>query len=210
MTFARRFWLPVAIVAAAAGAVAPGLAQSPADPERGRALFAAKDCQRCHVAAGGTGVGPALEDLRRPQGSLELVGRLWNHVPAMWAALQQQGSRWPQLTAAEMADLMAYLNAEPVRDPAPDAGKGQVVLVRKGCLKCHSLRREGGTVRPDLSVWRADYDSPAAWASTMWTHTPRMLGEINRQNVPYPRFARDEMVNLLGFLRQSAAGAPAR
>jgi hypothetical protein len=106
-----------------------------------------------------------------------------------------------------MADLMAYLNAEPLRDPAPDAGKGQVVLVRKGCLKCHSLRREGGAVRPDLSVWRPDYDSPAAWAATMWTHTPRMFSESNRQIVAYPRFGRDEMVNLLGFLRQSAAAA---
>ena len=210
MTFARRrFGLAVAGMVAAAIAVVPGLAQPQADAERGRVLFAAKACDRCH-ATGGTGVGPALEELRRPQGSLELAGRLWNHVPAMWATLRQQGAVWPDVSAAEMADLMAYLNAEPVRDPAPDAGKGQVVLVRKGCLKCHSLRREGGSIRPDLSVWRPDYDSPAAWASTMWTHTPRMFSETNRQNVPYPRFARDEMVNLLGFLRQSAVAGPSR
>jgi cytochrome c551/c552 len=202
-------WLAVFGVAAAAIALGPGFAR-PQETDRGRALFAAKGCDRCHVPGGGTGVGPSLEELRRPQGSLELAGRLWNHVPAMWATLRQQGARWPALSAADMRDLMAYLNAEPARDPAPDAGKGQVVLVRKGCLKCHSLRREGGGIRPDLSAWRADYDSPAAWASTMWTHTPRMFSETNRQNVPYPRFAPDEMVNLLGFLRQSAAPAPRR
>jgi cytochrome c2 len=206
----RRLWLVVACAAAAAVAVAPGLAQSPSDAERGRALFAEKQCNRCHVAGGGSGVGPGLEELRRPQGSLELVGRLWNHVPAMWATLTQEGSRWPELTAAQMGDLMAFLNADTGRDPAPDASKGHVVLMRKGCLKCHSLRREGGRVPPDLSAWRRDYESPAAWASTMWTHTPRMVREINRQNVPYPRFARDEMVNLLGFLRQTSAPAPGK
>ena len=185
------------------GRVAPA-AGDPSDPEMGRVVFIEKRCARCHVPRGEQGVGPALEELRRPQGEMELAGRLWNHVPAMAAALDQNGLAWPQISSREMSDLMAYLRADPARDPAPDLYKGQVTLLRKGCLKCHSLRREGGRVEPDLAARRADYESAAAWAATMWTHTPRMATMASHRAVPYPRFSGDEMGNLLGFLRSAA------
>jgi cytochrome c551/c552 len=180
------------------------------DPELGRALFADKACIRCHQPRGSSAAGPPLEALRRPQGEMELAGRLWNHVPAMFVALAQESSQWPRLTPAEMADLMAYLLADSARDPAPDPSKGQSVLLRKGCLKCHSLAREGGRVEPDLADRRADYESAAAWAATMWTHTPAMAAMAARQGIPYPRFDADDMGNLLGFLKQVATNPPAR
>jgi cytochrome c551/c552 len=180
------------------------VAAGPPDPERGRAVFAAKRCDRCHIAGGAHGVGPSLDDIRRTQGTLELIGRLWNHVPAMWATLALEGVAWPDITSSEMADLLAYLGADPARDAAPDAAKGQIVLVGKGCLKCHSFRREGGTVRPDLAERRADYESPSAWAATMWTHTPRMVKVITGQQIPYPRFSGAEMAHLVSFLRSTA------
>src|SRR3989304_379676 len=127
--------------------------------EAGRALFAAKQWGRCHRPPGEPGIGPALDVLRRPQGEMELAGRLWNHVPAMAASLAQDGFEGPRIGAGEMADLMAYLLGDAARDPAPDLFKGQVTLLRKGCLKCHSLRREGGPIRPDLAERRADYES---------------------------------------------------
>ena len=185
------------------GRAAP-VAGDPSDPEMGRVVFIEKQCARCHLPRGERGVGPALDVLRRPQGEMELAGRLWNHVPAMAAALDQNGFAWPPISSREMGDLMAYLRAEASRDPAPDLYKGQVALLRKGCLKCHSLRREGGRVEPDLAARRADYESAAAWAATMWTHTPRMAAMASERAVPYPRFSGDEMGNLLGFLRSAA------
>jgi hypothetical protein len=140
---------------------------------------------------------------------MELAGRLWNHLPAMFASLTGKGAEWPQISMTEMGDLMAYLQADPGRDPEPDLSRGQVTLVRKGCLKCHSLRREGGPIKPDLAERRTDYESPAAWAVTMWTHTPRMAAMASRQGVPYPRFTGDEMANLVGLLR-SASASPVR
>ena len=83
------------------------------------------------------------------------------------------------------------------------------MLIRKGCLKCHSFRREGGRVEPDLAEQRADYASAAAWAATMWTHTPRMATMASQQGIPYPRFSGDEMGNLLAFLRGASVAAPA-
>ena len=183
------------------------IAQTPAAAERGRAVFTAKHCARCHAPGGQQGVGPALEKLRRPQGAYELTGRLWNHAPAMFTVLKLEGLGWPAISAVEMADLMAYLQADPEGDPAPDVSKGRMILISKGCLKCHSFRREGGRLGPDLAERRADYSPASTWAATMWSHTPRMAAAAIQRGVMYPRFTGDEMVNLLGFLR-TGAGAP--
>jgi cytochrome c2 len=205
-------WCPVALLLLSAvlcGAVLVrgAIAQAPAEAERGRAVFTEKHCARCHAPGGLQGVGPALEKLRRPQGAYELTGRLWNHAPAMFTVLKQEGIDWPAISAAEMADLMVYLQADPKRDPAPDLSKGRMTLISKGCLKCHNFRREGGRLGPDLAERRADYAPASTWAGTMWRHTPRMAAAAIQQGMMFPRFTGDEMVNLLGFLR-TGAGAP--
>jgi cytochrome c2 len=200
--------LVVVLVGASTLGVVDRTPAGSADPESGRAVFAEKQCDRCHRPTGEQGSGPALEDLRRPQGAMELAGRLWNHVPGMLTTLSQAGMEWPRIDAAQMDALMAYLQASPSRDAAPDASRGQTVLIRKGCLKCHRFKREGGRVEPDLAEPRADYESPPAWAAAMWTHTPRMAEMARSRGVAYPRFSGPEMGNLVGFLR-SAAGPPA-
>ena len=187
-------------------ALGPGAgAQSGGDAARGQEVFEAKACSRCHHLRGQQRVGPPLDDLRRPQGAYELTGRLWNHAPGMFTVLKIEGLEWPQISVAEMADLMAYLMADPGRDPSPDLFKGRAVLVNKGCLKCHRLRGEGGRVGPDLAERRAVYAPAATWGATMWAHTPRMAAAAIQQGVLYPRFSGDEMVHLLGFLQRADA-----
>jgi cytochrome c2 len=191
-------------VAAVAAAAAPAAAQG--DAARGEQVFAAKQCAQCHRPAEPKGMGPLLGELRRPQGAYELSGRLWNHAPAMFTALVQEGLAWPVISETEMADLMAYLGAEAARDPRPDARRGQITLVAKGCLKCHAFRGEGARVGPDLADVR-DYAPPARWTSRMWSHTPRIAQTAIARGIAYPRFTGDEMAHLLGFLR---TGRPAR
>ncbi|MBI2490971.1 MAG: c-type cytochrome [Candidatus Rokubacteria bacterium] len=187
-------------------ALGPGAAaQAPGDAARGQRVFAAKHCARCHVPRGQPGVGPALEALRRPQGAYELAGRLWNHAPAMFTVLTQEGIGWPQIGEGEMADLMAYLQADPARDPAPDLSRGQVMLIQKGCLKCHGWKGEGARAAPELSERRGSFAPAARWGATLWSHTPRMAAVAIQRGVLYPRFAGDEMGNLLGFLRGGGA-----
>ena len=183
------------------GAVSAAAAQPDGDPARGGGLFAAKECARCHRPRGEPGVGPSLEEVRRPQGGFELAGRLWNHAPAMFTAFGREALAWPQISPAEMGDLMAYLLADARRDPAPDLFKGETILVRKGCLKCHALRGEGGRIGPDLGQRRALYDSAVAWAAAMWIHTPRMAVRAMELGVWYPRFVEDELDNLVGYLK---------
>jgi cytochrome c551/c552 len=194
---------------AAPGAGLGAAAEPPGDPARGSAVFTGKLCARCHLPrARGQGAGPPMEAIRQPQGVLQLAGRLWNHAPVMFAAFEKEGLKWPEIALEEMADLMAYLQADPSRDPAPDLFQGQVLLIRKGCLKCHRLRREGGSVGIELTRYRAGYRSAVAWAATMWNHSPRMAGHAVRMGLIYPRFSGDEMVHLVGFLKSAAAASP--
>jgi mono/diheme cytochrome c family protein len=205
MSGQRRRSLVIALgLAGAALALAwPSSAQSPGAAERGRTLFSTKQCGRCHAPRGQAGRGPAVEELRKAQGVYELAGRLWNHAPAMFVSLREEGVAWPEITAEEMADLMVYLQASPARDTAPDVARGQALLLRKGCLKCHRFRGEGRPVGIDLTQPRPGYDSPVMWAVTVWSHAPRMAVEARQMGVLYPRFSDDEMGNLVGFLRSS-------
>lgn len=197
--------LTVALCVAAI-AVSASADDAPGDAARGRAVFQEKGCARCHLPRGQTpGMGPPLEVIQRPQGVLQLAGRLWNHSPVMFATFEKEGLKWPEMTREQMSDLVAYLQAEPSRDPLPDPFHGQVVLLRKGCLKCHRLRGEGGRVGIELTTYHGRYDSAVAWATTVWNHAPQMAGHAARMGVLYPRFSEDEMANLVEFLRRAAA-----
>lgn len=201
----RHFLLPALLLGTAALAAVP-VVPSPAlaapDAARGQKVFELKQCAGCHLAQPRPGGAPALEEIRRPQGAWEMAGRLWNHAPAMFTALSQDQVAWPKITEDEMADLMAYLRADPARDPEPDLYQGQAALVRKGCLKCHAFRREGGRVAPDLAESRAAYANPARWAATLWDKTPTMAQASLAREVLYPRFTGDEMRNLVEYLRR--------
>jgi cytochrome c551/c552 len=179
-------------------------AKAPAQASSDGALFAAKECARCHRPGGDRGVGPPLETVRRPQGAFELAGRLWNHAPAMFSTFSAAGLPWPQISPEEMGGLMSYLLADPARDPAPDLFKGETILVRKGCLKCHNLRGEGGRVGPDLGQRRAMYASAAVWAAAMWVHTPAMAAKARELGILYPRFVEHELSDLVGYLKDVA------
>ena len=209
MTLLGRASLALALALAAAAAVGSAGAQAPpaGAAARGREVFTSKHCGRGHGPRAQPGVGPALEELRVAQGAYHLAGRLWNHAPAMFTVLTTEGLTWPQIGVAEMADLMAYLEADAGRDPSPDPRKGQMLLLSKGCLKCHSFKREGARAAPDLVEHRAELAPAPRWASKLWSHTPRMAEMAMQRGVMYPRFSGDEMNDLLGFLR-SGRGTP--
>ena len=196
--------LGILLVLAMIGGGRATAAEAPGDAMRGQAVFVAKQCVRCHASRGQPSVGPAVEELRRPQGAFELAGRFWNHTPAMFTTLRREGVAWPEITPAEMADLMAYLQADPSRDPAPDPLRGRMLLVGKGCLKCHRYRNEGGKIAQELTEYNPGYQSAVAWASAVWQHAPRMAEEARRMGVLYPRFTGEEMGNLVGLLRSTA------
>jgi cytochrome c551/c552 len=174
------------------------------DREEGRRLFEKKGCVVCHAPPGQPkGIGPPLAELQRRQGLLELAGRLWNHAPAMQQLLAERGQAWPTFTAREMADLAAWLMARPGADRPGSETRGQALLVKKGCLKCHVFFGEGAGVGPDLSRYR-HYGNPLDWATNVWNHAPKMRAKAEKIETGYPRFEAGEMVDLLKFLKASA------
>jgi hypothetical protein len=110
-----------------------------------------------------------------------------------------RGLGWPVIRIQEMSDLLTFLGMQPVRERAPNLDRGRLLLVQKGCLKCHTLAGEGGRIAPDLAQFR-QFGSPVPLATALWNHAPAMLDRIDKSGIPYPVFHEGEMADLLGFL----------
>jgi hypothetical protein len=61
----------------------------------------------CHDS--GTAGAPALKG-KKDITSMTMVAALWKHGPKMLTLMEQKQVAWPQLSAAEMSQLIAYLN----------------------------------------------------------------------------------------------------
>ncbi|MBI4545139.1 MAG: c-type cytochrome [Gemmatimonadetes bacterium] len=86
----------------------------PASAARGRGLFAAKGCVRCHAVNGKGGkVGPDLARSQAVLSPVEAARLMWGHAPFMEARMKELGIPWPVFEGNEMADLLAYLTSLP-------------------------------------------------------------------------------------------------
>lgn len=76
---------------------------------------------------------------------------------------------------------------------------GKVIFVEKGCVKCHAVHGEGGSVGPDLGrvgVWR----SVMELIGDFWNHSPGMIAKMRERDIRRPIISTDEMVDLAAFL----------
>jgi len=73
---------------------------------RGRTTFAEKHCSRCHTKGGR---GPDLRKSPALASPAHLGSAMWNHAPAMRAAMESEGLEWPLLTGDDVANLVAFL-----------------------------------------------------------------------------------------------------
>lgn len=87
----------------------------------GRELFVSKGCAMCHTYEGRGGTD--APDLDFMQGKLtandiaNMSGLIWNHVPTMKAAFEEEGIPFPEFEGNQMASLIAYLHGG---GPPPD------------------------------------------------------------------------------------------
>lgn len=92
----------------------------PANATRGRVLFSAKGCVRCHAVNGRGGtVGPDLARSEAVLSPVEAARLMWNHAPLMEARMHELGIPWPTFQGNEMADLLAYLASIPTARGSP-------------------------------------------------------------------------------------------
>lgn len=81
-----------------------------------------------------------------------------------------------------------------------DANRGAALLRRESCLKCHSIRGEGGTAAPDLGRATAHSYTPATFASIMWNHAPAMWSAMAAQGIERPKLTEQDGQDLFAYL----------
>jgi len=79
------------------------------NPARGKKVFEAKRCTECHT---GTGPGPKLAEQAGTFNPIRMVSVIWSHGPQMKDMMAQRNIPWPAFKTGEMADLLAFLNAQ--------------------------------------------------------------------------------------------------
>jgi hypothetical protein len=67
---------------------------------------------------------------------------MWNKSPAMTREMRARRVAVPDLSASEMADIVAYLYSAGYFAGSGRAERGRQLIVEKGCAECH--RVEGG------------------------------------------------------------------
>ncbi|HXJ79510.1 MAG TPA: c-type cytochrome [Candidatus Methylomirabilis sp.] len=180
----------------------------PGSPELGRQLFAQKSCIECH-AVGGVGgkVGPDLVQRGVRQSPIEFAATIWNKAPAMAAAMSARNISLPQLTPAEMADIVAYLYSVRYFGSAGNVQNGWTVATRKGCLTCHAVRGEQGKSASDVTKWKG-LDSPSAVLAALWNHDVITPPSIGGQKPGWPLFKPQEMADLIALLQSLGSQPP--
>lgn len=76
---------------------------------RGKKVFTDKHCAACHNDA--SSGAPNLAQSKTQYSDIGMVSVLWQHGPRMLEAMRRKDITWPRFTTAQMADLIAYLNA---------------------------------------------------------------------------------------------------
>lgn len=177
----------------------------PGNPLQGSQLFTGKGCLRCHSVYGiGGAAGPDLGQgiLKRPV--LDIAGVMWNHSPGMAHVFQEQQAVRPKFTPDEMASLLSFLYYLGSLDPPGDAAMGARLFREKQCQTCHSIGGKGGKHGPALDD-KARYASPVYLTADLWNHGKAMAGVMEALGVARPNFDRNDIVDLLAFIR-SAGG----
>ncbi len=176
--------------------------KSAGDPVKGKEMFAAKGCVRCHAVFGrGATIGPDLGRVELRGSVTQLAGRMWNHWPAMSDAMQSMGIATPIFRNEELADVFAYLFIS--RYDAVDAStnRGFEVYREKRCASCHGLRGEGG-IGPPLSRL-VGAETKEDIARRMWNHAPEMWARMSDRRIPWPRFTAEELAALIRFMHET-------
>jgi len=151
--------------------------------EAGAQLFQSKGCSGCHTGA------MSLESLLRNQTITQIAVDMWNHQPKM-----KQPP--PSLSPEEMRQILSYVWARQYFRGEGNADRGKRVFTEKSCAVCHNDPASGA---PHLGGHKDQY-SDITMVAALWGHGPRMLEEMNRRKLPWPRFTGQQMSDLIAYL----------
>jgi cytochrome c551/c552 len=111
--------------------------------------------------------------------------------------------------ALTVAGVLASADAAAQGNPF----RGRETFEKKGCVRCHSVWGQGGTLGPDISAAVA----ARTWdelVGDFWNHTPQVIDELGRRGYGWPTLDAQEMDDTLGYFYYlkvfDAPGDPAR
>ena len=173
-------------------------ARACARPRRSRRIpRAASSCSRRSPAFSAT-VSTARAERSRPTWAAvidrdftpaSLAATMWNHAPAMWAAMREREIRAGDLDEQAAGDLFAYFYSARFFEKPGDAGARQApVPAKHGCGMPRPDRAKASGAKP-VSQWESLAD-PWRWPNAMWNHAPRMRREPRARNIALARAER--------------------
>ena len=183
-------------------AVSVDAATVAADSTRGAQLFETLSCVQCHSINGKGGtVAPDLgRRIDRNFTPASLAATMWNHAPAMWAAMYQRDIRAGDVTDQAAADLFAFFYASRFFDMPGDAGRGKQLFSAKHCEECHGLTSPKIPEAKPVSQWES-LGHPIVLADAMWNHGVNMRKEFARRKIPWPQLNAQDLTDMLVYLR---------
>jgi mono/diheme cytochrome c family protein len=174
----------------------------------GQQLFAEKGCAECHAVRGSASeqrLGPDLARNESPPTIMRFAGSLWNHVPAMIAAMAERGIEPARISPEDVEILSAYLFYVRFIVDSGNATRGGEVFDERSCSRCHQFQGGGGTTAPRLDDL-GHHMSSLFLAQALWNHGPQMEHQMQRLGIVRPHLDGRDVADIVAFLRGSAPG----
>jgi mono/diheme cytochrome c family protein len=180
---------------------------TPGSPKEGKRIFSAKGCIKCHAIRGEGGKEAADLGKRAKtfyKSLTQIASSMWNKGPTVLGKMGQTPLGIPKFTPKEMADLIAYLYFLHFVDEPGNPIRGKRIFSEFGCSKCHGLDgKPGELMTRSLSKYQKT-DSSMEIVSGAWNHSTEIGKAMVDKGIPWPRFKKGELADLLEYIRAPA------
>jgi mono/diheme cytochrome c family protein len=170
------------------------------DDAQGRRVFIDR-CRSCHTLGPREPGKVDLTRQLRQTTMLQLAASMWNHAPAMKRS--SPGVPLPALSEDETRNLVTYLVVGRSFEESGNALLGERVYRSKNCATCHE-NAPGAPGAPAIGTLQGPFN-PVRMVSVLWSHGPKMLETMRSENMKWPTFKAQEMLDLTAYLTQKAA-----
>jgi mono/diheme cytochrome c family protein len=126
---------------------------------------------------------------------------MWNKAPSMMRTMKEAGIILPQLSAEDMANIVAYLYSVNYFADAGNPARGRELMSAKGCITCHSMGGERAERSGLTEIKRID--QPAAFVSGLWNHLVVLEKPDQREKIRWPQLTPQEAADLVAFLESA-------
>jgi len=116
----------------------------------------------------------------------------WMMLPTRWAACLVA---LVSVTTIGLGPVLAQTSSQFPGEPAA----GRRLFLERGCVACHSIWGNGGTLGPDFAIIGAGR-SMQQLAGMFWNHTPRMIETVRRRGVQWPTFTEAELADVISYV----------